>query len=382
MQSSPLTLGLALLTILAVTSGCGQSDRATHTGSIPSTDSLSIERQFVLNDSTGVYFGNVIDLAVDSDGRIYVCDNVIHTIWVFSPAGDSLRTIGAAGRGPGEFMRMGGIAMDRHDSLFAYDFREQRITAFGPTPEKKYGYTIPARRTKTGFIRRILKPDTTGFLIVYRRGPVAAERLNEEPIQWIRWIDSRGNTIRDSILVVPNRQQISEETDRGTMTTNLPFGRKPVFRIGPQNTLYYGWTDSLVIERHRLAGQLIDRIRLVSETHEVGEEDIRSYVARQDARWSGFGEDNKQLIQEADIPETYPAFEDFVLDSSGRLWIKHSGPTDGTARWTMVDPDRERAADFTLPREVSIEAVRGNRLYGIRALAGGIEEVVVYRFDL
>ena len=77
-------------------------------------------------------FGNVISLAVDDPGRIYVADLAANTIRVFSPRGACLQTVGREGSGPGEFAMLAGIVRSRH-TLWAMDALAHRLTVFDST---------------------------------------------------------------------------------------------------------------------------------------------------------------------------------------------------------------------------------------------------------
>ena len=72
---------------------------------------------------------DVISLAVDDPGRIYVADLGANTIRVFSPHGACLQTFGREGSGPGEFAMLAGIA----HSLWGMDARAHRLTLFDST---------------------------------------------------------------------------------------------------------------------------------------------------------------------------------------------------------------------------------------------------------
>lgn len=63
------------------------------------------------DDSDAVVFGQVSDLAVDRDGRLYIADMQTRQVSVFSSDGKFLRTIGREGEGPGEFREPRGLVI-------------------------------------------------------------------------------------------------------------------------------------------------------------------------------------------------------------------------------------------------------------------------------
>ena len=70
------------------------------------------------------------NLAVASNGRIYVSDTGNFRISVFSPEGRYLRRIGEIGDTTGKFARPKGIALDREDRLYVVDSAFQNVQVF------------------------------------------------------------------------------------------------------------------------------------------------------------------------------------------------------------------------------------------------------------
>jgi hypothetical protein len=71
-----------------------------------------------------------LNLAVDSDGRLFVSDFGAFRVQVFDAAGNYLRTVGSYGDNAGEFSRVKGIAVDRENHLYAVDSATQVVQMF------------------------------------------------------------------------------------------------------------------------------------------------------------------------------------------------------------------------------------------------------------
>ena len=69
-------------------------------------------------------------LALDSHENVYVTDEWLNRISVFSKDGDLLSAWGSAGQGPGQLNRPSGIAIDGDDSLLIVDTLNHRIQRF------------------------------------------------------------------------------------------------------------------------------------------------------------------------------------------------------------------------------------------------------------
>jgi DNA-binding beta-propeller fold protein YncE len=69
-------------------------------------------------------------IALDSSGRVYVSDEHLNRISVFSATGEFLSKWGATGSGPGEIDGPSGLAFDADDNLYVVDHRNHRIQKF------------------------------------------------------------------------------------------------------------------------------------------------------------------------------------------------------------------------------------------------------------
>ena len=377
MDSAPDGLCTLFVSVAVAVGACTAPQTPGTSGGIEPTGHIELTEEVTIGESSGVHFGHVVDISVDSKGRIYACDTQLQTVWVFSPQGDSLTTIGRAGRGPGEFLRMIDIEIGRKDSLFAFDWRAGRITAFSPAPRNAYVYTAQIPEARVGYRSGFMKPDTSGFLVTYQLRPDVAENVGRRAVRWLRWTDHQGTIRRDSLLVVPDREWASGQN----MSLPRPFGRQPVIRVGPENSVYYAWTDSLSVGRYDLKGQLLNRVRVKSRRSVVDESHLQTYIDRLEARWSGFSDGDRRLLEKADLPKTFPALDGFVVDDQHRLWIRRGGAPDERAPGIVVDPTSEEATRFMVPRDVQLMVVNGGRVYGLRELATGLQGVVVYRFQ-
>ena len=74
-------------------------------------------------------------VTTDADGRIYVVDGRTPEVRVFSQSGDYLTTLGRHGEGPGEFLQISGMVVNKHSGdLIIADNDNQRFTIF-PDPD-------------------------------------------------------------------------------------------------------------------------------------------------------------------------------------------------------------------------------------------------------
>ena len=83
--------------------------------------------------------GRVADFVVDSEGSVYICDDINVEIKKFSAAGEYLKKFGGnKGEGPGEFIEPRRLCIDENSDLFVLDYKLKRITVFNSNGDVLY----------------------------------------------------------------------------------------------------------------------------------------------------------------------------------------------------------------------------------------------------
>lgn len=70
------------------------------------------------------------NLAVDKEGKLYVCDTGIFMVKVFDPEGNCLGVVGDLGLEPGRFALPKGVAVDHEGRIYVVDSRVQNVQIF------------------------------------------------------------------------------------------------------------------------------------------------------------------------------------------------------------------------------------------------------------
>jgi len=105
------------------------------------------------NTDRGIFMPT--NLALDSEGRVYVADTGGSRVQVYDAEGKYLRTVGGVGDSPGRFARLKGVAVDRDNRLYTVDalsaviqiFNEQGrpLTWFGDPEASSPLQCLPAK---------------------------------------------------------------------------------------------------------------------------------------------------------------------------------------------------------------------------------------------
>jgi hypothetical protein len=111
------------IVLTALVLGCGSE----HGTTIQWTEVYSVG---VLEGPESLVFGEIRDLAIDKEGRVYVLDGQAKQLRVFGPNGSFITQTGRLGEGPGEFREPFDLEWAGDGSLLVYDPANQRITRY------------------------------------------------------------------------------------------------------------------------------------------------------------------------------------------------------------------------------------------------------------
>jgi hypothetical protein len=96
-------------------------------------------------------FGEISDLAVRSDGTIFILDGMSQEIKAFSSEGVFLVSSGRPGKGPGEFTGARALALDKDGAVYVLDERLARVSRFFPSASLSYEKAVLINRHATDF---------------------------------------------------------------------------------------------------------------------------------------------------------------------------------------------------------------------------------------
>ena len=139
--------------------------------------------------------GRAADIALDSHGNVYICDDISAEVKKFDKNRKYIKTIGSGkGRGPGEFITPRRIQLDENDNLFVLDFELRRLTQFDRNGN--FLRTLPFNKMKPGeFAIRNGLVYVLGFRL-YKTPPIQIIDLNTGQM-----IGAFGDRTADSLLV-------------------------------------------------------------------------------------------------------------------------------------------------------------------------------------
>ncbi len=325
-----------------------------------------------------VLFADVWDVTVDALGRIYVLDRQPKEVRVFDRGGRHVRTLGREGGGPGEFRNPIGLAWGPEGNLWVTDTGNARYEVFDTAGN--YVDSRPRRIRGWGY------PWGGGF---DRSGRLYEPSLFSDPaIRASRRVFIRhsvnGEVLATDTFELPQYESMVQriEVEGGLTIVGIPFAPRLTWRFDGGDGVWFSVNEAYRLYYRTLGG---DTVRIVEREYSpiaVTDSD-RSSVRD---RFAEFGEPATNEII-ARIPEVKPAFESFVVDDRGYLWVAQTSATEqdisrGSVTFDVFDPEGR----YLGPMHVEIGTrppprIIGDQLVGVVRDELGVPYVVLHRIE-
>lgn len=317
-----------------------------------------------------ITFGRILDLDVDSRGRIYAADPDGAAVVVLDAQGKLLHTIGRRGAGPGEFRNLHGLQILPGDSLFSFDLDLARVSVFPPDSARPAYVVNLTQVSQTRAPLRVIPLPEQRVLVALRQRP-ASTRGDEIGTQVIDVHEWNGEMRWDSVLSRPASSMVLIARQSGRLIAGgNPFGRPALIRIGPAGRIYYGWGDSLAIEIFSLQGRRLGGFSRPYEPPKITRREVEGALEKASPALRDV------LLEE--IPETWPAFRNFLVDDVGRIWVGLVQPEGHRTRWTAFDEGGRELCSVVFQGNFAPYRIRSGRAYGVSTDSLDVPTIEVY----
>ena len=382
-----LTSRPALLSgTLLVTLFAACSDEVTERESSEAPQVSLIEVLRLGDEAAGdtVLFASINQIAVNSRGEIVVVETsprqMRSSVRVFRDDGMYLTDIGASGEGPGEYRILGSVVTGPADSVYLWNPLTDRVLIYSPND---YAFVRHATVADEGAkqatsLTGILND---GWIMTIGLGPFleaddGSMSVNDDNIYELRRVSLDGSYAPEVIAELRLDEWIySTEEDGSFHWVPLPFGRFGRWLFGPDELIYYGWSDSIRIEVMSVTG-IVQNI--ITHNHQS----VPIADAELEAEQPEPGSIYEEMLARRKPHTTKPAYETFLVDDIGNVWIKLSNAEGAQdADWLILDHESNAVGMAALPVAVDLNVVRDNHAYGVVQEEGGSPMVVVYEIQ-
>jgi len=353
-------------------SGCGSGERSDLAGWTINEGGLELAQTLRQAETDEFYFGELHDIAVGPDNRMYVADGERGTVWVLRPDGSLVTMIGKRGDGPGEFRRGPTQVTLARDSLYVFDAYTRSFSVFGPDRAFARRVSLPSEDGRPAQL--FVPEDPSGFAVAY-----VGWSSTDGPGRTVVARLTPTGTVSDTLLATPPRPLYVESMGERLREYPIPFRPSATYAMGPNGRIHYAWGDSLTVTAHPFDGRRPERLQVPFEPVPVTEEDRTRELEpiRKGGRVS------PSVISER-IPDTKPAVRHLLVDDAERVWFGRPTAHPDSMDWWVAHPDEKQVVTTTLPVPTAPGgilplAIHDNRLYARLTTETGAPALVRYR---
>lgn len=334
-------------------------------GSLSDAGPMEIEEVAAVGRDDGLIFGQPTSIAVGADGRVFVADVKRAFVWVLSPEGDSLGTIGRRGQGPGEFRMPARVTVGPNDSLFVYDMLQDRISVFPPGSGRSFAYSFQLPRNQNRRLSKVFPGASGRLLSLYGR----PQNPNlDQSGTWIVHANRSGHILDDSLTFLPAAELIVRNPAPGqVVSVGRPYGRKPIYTQHPTGDVCFAWTDSLHVKC------LSVEAPTPATVLDIDHEPVPITDADRDQAEAALESDQVRMVREEGWHDTHPAFTAMTIDRESRFWIREAPRTasfrekayawSGTSTWHVINVEENTFHTVTLPAGYEIQEATDTYVY-------------------
>jgi hypothetical protein len=289
-----------------------------------------------------------------TDGRIVVADGGSLELRFFDSTGRFIRSAGGEGEGPGEFRRISWIGRGAGDSLWVSDEVLGRLQIFSPDgtfvrteslasgSSGGFGYPQFIGILETGD----LVATRSGAVPVGESGPVRTPSrvtvLNPREMAWTPVLSTEGP------------EQIVEATENGFRQIVYTFGN--YCEVGASGeTLAVIEAGDWGFETVDREGALSVRVEVLSPDVLVDDASLQSYAAVSLAKWpAGASQASREAFRRRILTSAHrpvlPKVRSVEVDAGGRIWIEpYPQPGVPLVPWEVFDRRGEWLSRVELP---------------------------------
>jgi hypothetical protein len=341
------------------------------------------------NTDSAYRFRQVRGVMLLTDGRIAVADGGSLQLRMYSPQGRFLSASAGRGGGPGQILNMDWV---------------RRLP--GDTIAISSGFSTLALYSTTGqFVRTAALPPWSGggpaerllLLALLNDGAgIAAPLPNPAPrATGTRWTESLALKLVTTSNVSARELgtfPYMELQETGSGPSPVWLSAIGVF-AGGDDRVYAGFGDRYAIRVYTGDGKLRSIIRRAWTPTPITPEDWEHWVVEWSKLWvktTGAERDRDiQKVRAEPYAELLPAFSDFIVDRSGRLWVRGAHWQDAIAAgslmdipavpstWSVFDERGRWLGDVGMPTGFKPFEIGTDYVTGVMR-AGGVSQIVVY----
>ncbi len=326
----------------------------------PSSFSLQEELAIGQSDDPEKSFSQVTALAVDDRGTVFALDFKDQKIKVFDRTGKYLYSIGKPGQGPGELGMATGLQLSHDGLLLVEDATNRRLNVFRPTGE---------------FIKSLSFSDKLGLvnIMMDRQGNIIGREVGIEQDKAKMFYEiKKYNPEFKPLFTLDKIEFLLPIPGSGNKINILEMNS--IYQIGPEGQIYYGRNLTYEIRIFSPEGKHLKTVLRDYDRIKLTQQDIDEMMERVPDVASGIS-----LKDMYSFPDFFPPFQNFILDEQGRIYVRTymKGKNKGEYWIDVFDPEGRFIAQFI--SRADLRLIKSGLAYGIEDLEDGSQVIKRYK---
>ena len=308
-------------------------------------------------------------------GEIVVANSGTYELRFYDSSGGFLRKVGREGEGPGEYRLLRAVWRHGTDSLIVPDPLNRRVNVLTGDGEFVRSFSLGADLVVP---LGLLSEGT--FLCMMRERPAEGERpegLVRSHMYYARY-DVDGGLL-DTLVRRPGDEGYYGGTENMSFSLAPPFGRRTQVTAGGDRW-YYGSSDVWEIERYSADGTLTQLIRRREPNRPITAEIAEDYKRGVRESLSEVPEPIRRAREDLSLPETMPAYKQFIVDDEDNLWVAEYTRSEEQPSWAVFDPDGRFLGTVSVPADGVVTHIGPGFVLGI--WTGEMDEDQVREYEL
>jgi len=183
-----------------------------------------------------------------------------------------------------------------------------------------------------------------------------------------------GNYEEDVIYRFPESEALIHREGNSLMVMTVPYKHESVVHY-QDGQIIHGISDHFLLKFFNATGQYQRAIYYPFSKIPLDRNEMLERYTNREEPW-------RNMVRRDIMPETWPAFDTFIVDDVGRIWVKMFTIDYDTSRYVVLENGGEFLADFTWPRERLIQQIKNGFLYAMEEDENGLRRIVKYEITL